>query len=125
MTMTPRQLFKFGFLLQCADEGLTPAETRERIDVCLTKMAEGGLGTGLVHLLRNFSALGIAGAGVTGALTGHLAARMTEPQADPDMAKQQELIAAYRQYADHARRNAARRGYRPAGAPASPRLFAA
>ena len=29
--MTEKEAFRIGFLLQCADEGLTPVETRERM----------------------------------------------------------------------------------------------
>lgn len=124
--MSPRQLFKFGFLLRCADEGLTPAQTQLRIAACLEKVAADGSGWG--HMLADaglgLGALGLAGAGAGGAGLGYMAARMTEPQADPETAKQQELIAAYKQYADHARRLAARRTYRPSSTPNSPRLLA-
>lgn len=41
--MTDLDAFKFGFLLRCADEGLSPEETRERVKLAglVTKQAAG------------------------------------------------------------------------------------
>lgn len=110
--MDAAQQFKFGFLLRCADEGLTPAETQARIDRGLALMKEAtwtGAATaaGMLGL-----AVPMAGATLAGAGAGTMAAKLTEPSISPEDVKAEELIAAYRQYADYARRANAARRYR-------------
>jgi hypothetical protein len=108
--MTDREAFKFGFLLRCADEHLSPEQIRERVKLAYgpalgAAATAGKLGLGALGLGIPLAALG--GAGV-----GYVGAKITDPPVDPDEAKKQELIAAYRQQADRARRTAARVGYR-------------
>lgn len=125
MPLTARQAFKFGFLLKCAEAGLTVAQTQELIEHGITKLSEGMLGNAAAAAkwLSTLGGWGLAAGGVAGAMGGHLLARATEPDADPEEAKIQELISAYKQYASHARRNALNRTYRPTGAPPAPRLM--
>lgn len=131
MTMTPREAFKFGFLLKCAELGLDQAQIRAVVEDAIEKTASDGGGIGiwgkgkdLLSGLQSLGAWGIAGGVGAGAGAGYLAAKMTEPDVDADEYKQMELIAAMRQYADHARRTAARLQTRAAPAmPVRQQLF--
>lgn len=125
MAMTPQEAFKFGFLLRCAEEGLSPDEIADRIRLGITKQADiGKILGGVVSGGTNLAALGLAGSAALGAGGGYMAAKLTEPDADPAEAKTQELISAYRLYADEMARNAKRRRmYRDARVPAGPRLL--
>lgn len=133
--MTELELFKYGFLLRCAEEGLTAEETASRIaqarehiktanPVVAGAAAAGAgaagtkwLGSALSKGIRGglgLAGLGLAGAAGVGAGAGWLGAKMTEPDADPAEAKTQELIETYRLFAEQAKRNAQRRRvYRP------------
>lgn len=116
-TMTPRQAFKFGFLLKCAELGLSEAEQHDYLDRAL-KLASGPAAAAW-SLMKGIPMLGLATAGGLGAGAGYLAAKATEPEVDPEEFKQWELIAALRQHADHARRASQQLQLR--GAPMSPR----
>jgi hypothetical protein len=101
--MTPREGFKFGFLLRCAEEGLTAAEAQERAARAEKRAGVGGtlwdLGTkGLV--------LGAAGVAGLGGLGGYGLAKMQEGEVDPAEIQRQELIDAYTSQAELARRKA-------------------
>lgn len=147
MSLSPRQAFKFGFLLRCADENLSPLETESRIKyamACLQwdgqtplplqqdvvdsalaaweKQAVGGAIGGITNLMTTLGITGLLGGAGLGAAGGHLAARMTEGDADPEEMKQQELMAAYRQQAERIRRQMAARSYRQPKAPRPPSL---
>jgi hypothetical protein len=103
--MTDRDAFKIGFLLRCAEEHLTAEETRGRIKSAHwtgTVAGLGALGAGT----------GLAASAGIGAGAGWLGAKLTEPDMDAEDAKMQELIAAFRQQADQAKRTAARIAYR-------------
>lgn len=133
--MTPQENFRLGFLLRCAEEGCSPAEIEQRVKLAfivrgLEKKANtpgtlralwdlgGAYGMAPLHT----AAIGIGGAGLLGAGLGYGAAKVQEEQVDPEEAKRQELIAAYKMQADRARRRAKQRGYRPS-APKAPQLF--
>lgn len=127
MAMTAQEAFKFGFLLRCAEEGLTQAEICARIKVA--QQGAPGLGTigtlastGL-HGLKSLALLGLVGSAGLGAGTGYAAARMTEPDSDPEEAKLQETISTYQLFADAARRNAQRRRLYRQITPSRPRLL--
>ena len=86
-------------------------------------MKEALFGTA-VNLAKNLGITGLAGSAVLGAGGGYLAAKMTETDASPEEAKTQELIAAYQQMADRARRSMQMRRYRqPTPSPTGPRLM--
>jgi len=120
--LSPREAFKFGFLLRCADEGLDEAETQQRIklaslfidnvqDPGIHKQAMGTLGK-LLGGSAKLGLLGMAAGGGLGLAGGYMAGKLTDKEVDPDDIKQQELIAAYQQEADKIRRNAKLRMYR-------------
>ena len=124
--LTARQSFKFGFLLQCAEAGLTPTQIEAALDgIIKTAGGKGGIG-GTVDLMLNAGGLGLAAAGLAGAGGGYMLGRMTEPEIDPEEIKKRELIAVLNQYASQAKRNTDRVAYRqptPTAAPAMPELF--
>jgi hypothetical protein len=150
MSLTPRQQFKFGFLLRCADEGLTLEQTHERVKEALAfhekeagiaeiisgalkgiGSAAGGVAEGVgkaapvvADAAKSLGLLGLGGAAVGGIGAGHLAALAGEKEIDPEEIKKQELIATYRQQADRVRRNMAARSYRDdTPKPRAPQLF--
>lgn len=116
-TLTPRQAFTFGFLLKCAELGLSEQEQHDILDRALKVAA--GPATSVWNLIKGVPYLGLAAGAGIGAGAGYVAAKATEPEVDPEEFKQWELIAALRQHADHARRAAQRLQLR--GAPATPR----
>lgn len=132
--LTPQESFRLGFLLRCAEEGCTPAEIEQRVKLAfivrgLEKHAVAnpvdtgiGLAKTWASLPLHIAGLGIAGSGLLGAGIGYGAAKLQDEDVDPEEAKRQELIAAYKMQADRARRRAQQRGYRRP-APAEPRLF--
>lgn len=124
MALTTRQAFKFGFLLKCAEAGLSTQQIQQHIDAAIEKLSFDPIGmlTDAGKLGLGGVGLALSGAGITGALGGYGLAKATEPDADPEEAKMQELIATYKQYADQARRNAARFTMRPATHSTGPRF---
>mgnify|MGYP003474792978 FL=1 len=65
--LTARQSFKFGFLLQCAEAGLTPTQIEAALDgIIKTAVGKGVIG-GTVDLMLNAGGLGLAAAGLAGA----------------------------------------------------------
>ena len=129
--MTPQENFRLGFLMRCAEEGCTPEEVQERVKLasaCLngTMVKEAGGDNPLWAAVKTISympvhasALGIAGAAGLGAIGGYGLAKLQSSDVDPEEAKQQELIAAFKLQAEMARRRAAQRQYRRP-IPASP-----
>lgn len=111
--LTPRQAFKLGFLLKCAQDGLTPEQTDARIDAVLTKAALGETFGKFLDVATGVGGLGLAAGGLAGAGVGYALGQATEPPVDPDEIKKQELIQVLNQYADRARRNTAAVQYRP------------
>ena len=117
--MTPREAFKAGFLLRCAEEGLDEAQTMKRAEAGLAGLAKQALGPGVgvgtvLDILTKapgalmgagqmaalpFAIGGTAGL-VGGGLAGHYAAKAMDPGYDHDDLKRQELIEAYNQSAD-------------------------
>lgn len=151
MSMTPKQAFKFGFLLRCADENLGQEETDARVKYAMAilsaeepcprversvidraleeweKQAVVDIGSaigGLAGLAKNLGFAGLAGGAALGAGGGYLAAKMTEKDVDTEEMKKQELIAAYKQQAERIRRQMAARSYRQSKAPRAPKLVA-
>ena len=121
--MTPREGFKYGFLLRCAEEGLTVKQAEARAAHGLEKRADflGTLGSGLASGISNAitgtaanipgwamgaGGLGLAGAAVGGGSLGYGLAKMQEGDIDPQEVQREELIAAYRAQAELARRKA-------------------
>lgn len=125
MALSAAEAFKFGFLLRCADENLSPAQTQERVKLASGLLshlkAAGVFDTGL-KLLNTSLAVPIIASGLAGAAGGYGLSKMTTNDVNPDDIKNQELIAAFQQQADRIRRTMAARRYRDASAPRSPRL---
>jgi len=123
-----RQAFKFGFLLRCADEGLTPEQTQVRVKEACDRLEQiktanvlGGIG-GIGKFLMNAGLLGLGGSAALGAAGGAGLASLMEEDADPEDVKRQELAAAYQQQAERIRRSMASHSYRPSTAPRKPSL---
>lgn len=121
LALTPSQMFKAGFLLRCADEGLSEAETAGRMQAAhqLTLQCEKqglfeGAATALTGLIKNLGLLGIVAGGLAGGAGGYAVGSAMADPAQPEDVKRQELIAAYQQHADRIRRQGARAQYRPA-----------
>lgn len=120
-----RESFRFAFLLKCAEEGLDREGIRQRVaeriaeaTATLMKQAFGfsdlaNAGMTAITLPATVASAQVLGGVGLGMAGGGLAAKLTDSDADPELAKKYELIAAYRQQADRARRQAARVGYRP------------
>lgn len=121
MALTAREAIKSGFLLACAERGLTEDETRDLIKTALSK--DANLLSTLATAGTSLAGLGLVGAGGLGFGAGHVAAKMTEPDITPDEAKKQELITAYQLYADQAIRAAKRRRVYRSPTPTGPRLL--
>lgn len=136
MPLDVRQSFKAGFLLRCAEEGLTPEETKGRIDQAFTKLADlpnvspsgaasaiyGG-GKAVLGDSLQLGLAGIAGAGLIGSGLGWGAAKMSEPDVDPEEVKTREMIAQLQYYTDSARRKSQQRMIRGGSAqPTGPSL---
>ena len=115
--MSPRDAFKFGFLLRCADENLDEAATLERVKRAQAllegneKQAAGLLDLG-ASTLYNSALLGLVGAATVGGATGWLGAKATEPDVTAEDEKTRELTQAYKIQADRARQARARQGFR-------------
>lgn len=113
--LTPKQAFRAGFLLRCAEEGLDCQEIEERLNKVaeLNKSAEASalLAEALQQIMRVPAYAGVAGIGLgaaTGATLGHLAApedpgKLKRPPFLEDV-QSAELAAAYRQQAADIRR---------------------
>lgn len=116
--MTPREGFKYGFLLRCAEEGLTAKQAEARAARGLEKRGAGmlgsflgGLGGGAASAITSAPqwipklGLGVLGAGAlaTG-LGGYALGKMQEGDVDPEEVQREELINAYRTQAELARR---------------------
>lgn len=117
MPLTEKQAFKVGFLLRCADEGLTMEETHARVKAALAKQANplitgaGKMIGGLASLVPGAASLlaagSIAAPLAVGAGGGYLASKMTQPGDEVlDQAKRDEVIGEYERLADEARRKA-------------------
>lgn len=114
MAMTDKERFRFRCLEKCAAAGLTPEQIRTATTYLRKQALDmGWMGTVLKAPL-NLGALKILAGTTAGVAGGYGLAKLTEENVDPEMAKQYELIAAYRQQAERARRQAARADYRPA-----------
>lgn len=129
--MTPVEAFTVGFLLKCAEDGLTPAQAEQRMERFTKQAADPGfmsrivgavtsapgklLGagkavantglTGLNYGLKGLTLAGLAGGGA-GVLGGYTLAQLNDDSISPDEVKNEELISEYRRaIQDLARRN--------------------
>jgi len=122
--MTNNEAFKFGFLMQCAEEGLSQEETHERMAKAaallktanpltavikeLYELGKGGLkSTSEAVSKAVLPAIGVAAAAppAIGALGGLTLARMRDSAHDEDEAKTNEEIAEYAKAIEQLRRS--------------------
>lgn len=123
--MDARQSFKFGFLLKCAQAGLTPSEMEVGLDALLKRGFTETFGK-LLDVATGVGGIGLAAGGLMGAGAGYMLGNATEQPVDPDEIKKREMISVLQQYAAQARRNSQRIQYRqPAGRVKPPSLFPA
>lgn len=110
--MTPQESFKFGFLLRCAQEGLTPAQVCDRMAKFAQQRKLAFLGettlnnaaTSAKNVLTSLPGLALRGAlgavaagGLGGVAGGYALSSAMDDAVDPNEARDEELIAAYRQ----------------------------
>ena len=111
--MTDKEAFKIGFLMKCAEEGLTPSQVEERIthrvemikkaeSVAMVKKADsnspGLVGTGwdvLKTMLGHAWPLAVAAPWVAGGVGGYALSKAQDDVYDVDEAKKREEIAEY------------------------------
>jgi len=133
MALTPQESFRLGFLLRCAEEGLDIHQVEDRVKLAghlkRAIVSPGGAVKDTISAAKLFlglplqlGALGLGTAALGGAGAGYGLAKFQNQAVDPEEAKRQELVAAYRLHADKARRRAAKRSYRNQ-APQEPKLF--
>lgn len=116
--LTPHEAFRYGFLLRAAEEGLTPEQTKTRME-----KAAASLGENIASLAGRAGMLGIVGTGIAGAAGGYGLAKLHEGDVSAEDYQRQELVDAYRDAAAQLRqRTALRRTYLPP--PKAPRLLA-
>ena len=103
--MTPQEAFKVGFLIRCAEEGLTPQQTEERIEKTAAAIKQGKIGdwmpspstfTDPLKWIANKALLaGIVAPPAVGAAGGWALANAQDDEYNVDEAKKEEELAAY------------------------------
>ncbi len=94
-----RLLFKLGFLLRCADEGLTPEQTEERIRAAGSLKYASWLSIPAAIIM---GLLGVSAA--TGAGIGASVHAARDPEIDLSEVQRRELIKAYQEQAEQLKR---------------------
>jgi len=119
MSLNSRQAFKAGFLLRCAAEGLDTDQTQARVKLAEEKTANAGIiAAALARLGMWTPFLAMGGGGLAGHFGGRLLSDLKEestsgralaPSVPEEIKAQQheELLEAYTQHANRARRRAA------------------
>jgi hypothetical protein len=95
--MTPTEAFKVGFLLKCAEQQLTPEQTRQKLAraYALVKVAWLGADT-LGKLFDSLKFWTVAAPPIAGLIGGYGAAQFSgDSSATPPVAKKQEEISEY------------------------------
>lgn len=112
--LTPREAFRIGFLMRCADEGLDAAGTQHRIEkaAALVEKQAGPL-SALSGLAGHAGGLALAAPLALGAGGGLLASSLTSDSIDEDDVRQQELIAELKHWARRAREQRKMRALAP------------
>jgi hypothetical protein len=118
-----KQAMKLGFLLKCAEAGMSLEQIESKLDVLLEKAAvvdmvgagsalgqvaaSGvGLGHGLLNTLKDIGMTTAVGAPIlAGGLAGYGLGKWKSSE-DPETVKRQELSSEYLRLADEARRKA-------------------
>lgn len=106
--LSEREAFKYGFLLRCAEEGLSQEEANKLAEIGIAKhafvddvmnTAKAGLG-----VAKGMGLLGVGAALLGGGALGHVAANATSPEVTVEDHQKRELIEAYKLRAEMARR---------------------
>lgn len=96
MALTPREAFKVGFMLRCANEGLDPENTQQRIKEVSTHLEKQALFEGLGQIGSKLTNVGLGlGIGVPvglGALGGYMLHRAREADVDAEDVRTREMI---------------------------------
>lgn len=130
MPLNDEQAFKVGFLLKCAEKGMTLKETHEQVKLALTQLEKSAQQpwymapvTGATNLVSNVAGAGIRAIPSTlslattlaflaplgvGAFGGYGLAKLTGPSKGTavDEAKKDEIVGEYERLAEEARRRA-------------------
>jgi DNA-binding LytR/AlgR family response regulator len=114
--MNSKEAFKAGFLLRCADAGMTGAEVAatmqkaaeivEKRGLSVEGLASGaaGLASPVTNFAQNALLFGAIGAPIAaGYGVAHMANEALNPEVDEDDVKKQELIDELQHYARQAR----------------------
>lgn len=117
--LTPTQAFRIGFLMKCAADGLTPEETRDRIEKAAEFLEKGAgplgdIGSGLASLGSSAKTYGIAlpvGAGVLG---GYMAHKAVDDDLDEDDVRKREIIEELQHWTRRAKEQQKMKQLRPA-----------
>ena len=114
MPLTPREAFRIGFVMRCADEGLTGEQVRERVEKAAALVEKrGGPLSALGGLAGHAGGLLLAAPLAAGVGGGYLAHKMVEDSVDEDDVRQQELIAELKHWARRAREQRKMRALAP------------
>ncbi len=99
--LTAREAFKVGFMLKCAEAGLSRAE----IEACMVKAAGmwGDITSAAAPVMNAVGTASIAAPILAGAGVGYLAHRSATPDIDENELKTQELIEELKHYARRAK----------------------
>ena len=105
--LSPREAFRIGFLLRCADEGLAPQEAHERVKSAQAIMKQAGIVGDVLGHGKSLLSTGGAGlialplmAGVGG---GYLAHKAVEDDTDIEDLRKRELIEELKRATRHAK----------------------
>lgn len=127
MDVDAREAFKQGFLQRCAEEGLTKEAFEARMEKAANPLAFAAIPAGLMAAypyisggakaigagLAGFSSLAPLAGLVGGGALGYGAAKLTEPDVDPEQVKADEIANTYKVYAQRAAARKRLKSYRP------------
>ena len=111
--MTKQEAFKIGFLMKCAEDGLTPSQVERRIlkSSALVKKADppGILGQLRNKLTGTLWTLGLLGPPAIGAGIGYSMSKAKDDMYSIEESKKREELAEYYRAIDHLKRSARQR----------------
>ena len=111
--LTPTEAFRAGFLLKCAEDGLSASALQARLALLGQHVKTAGTAETLANLGLSLPLLAVGGGAAIGAglggVTGSIAAAAQDPlqvgrPASLNRVQQAEMISVYRQQAEKLRR---------------------
>jgi hypothetical protein len=93
--MTKQEAFKIGFLMKCAEEGLTPKETEERIKRAHAMVKMANWKDMLARIAKYGLGIGLIAPPVLGGIGGYALAQGHERPYSKAMARKDEELAEY------------------------------